>query len=194
MQGETGLFFAMWLRKPLQIAAVCPSSPHLAEAMARLVDPRRPGPLLELGAGTGSLTRGLVAAGWSPSRIIANEREARLTDILCRDFPGIRPLVGDATEVETQLRRLGVDRLSAVVSSLPIKWFSPEAQSAVLRPCLDRLGPDGRFVQLTNAFTSPVQIGALGIAGRQAVRVWRNLPPAQIWVYGLRPAALCGAI
>jgi phospholipid N-methyltransferase len=70
-----------------------------------------------------------------------------------------------------------------VVSSLPIKWFPREAQCAVLRPCFARLGPDGHFLQLTNAFSSPLPIEHLGIAGREAARVWRNVPPAQIWAY-----------
>jgi phosphatidylethanolamine/phosphatidyl-N-methylethanolamine N-methyltransferase len=73
-----------------------------------------------------------------------------------------------------------------VVSSLPIKWFSLEAQCAVLRPCFARLGPDGHFLQLTNAFSSPLPLDHLGITGREAARVWRNVPPAQIWAYAPR--------
>ena len=85
--------------------------------------------------------------------------------------------------LERQLTRFGVDRLSAVVSSLPIKWFPREAQRAVLRPCFARLGSDGRFLQLTTAFSSPLPIEALGLDGGEAARVWRNVPPAQIWAY-----------
>jgi phosphatidylethanolamine/phosphatidyl-N-methylethanolamine N-methyltransferase len=183
MIADTALFFGLWLRKPLQIAAICPSGATVAAAMARLVDPARPGPVLELGAGTGSITRGLLAAGWPLERIIAYERESRLVDILRREIRGIRAVVGDATDLERQLHWLGIDRLSAVVSSLPIKWFPREAQCAVLRPCFARLGPDGHFLQLTNAFSSPLPIEPLGIAGREAARVWRNVPPAQIWAY-----------
>jgi len=51
MPGDAALFFGLWLQKPLQIASIYPSSTRLAEVMARLVDLRRPGPVLELGAG-----------------------------------------------------------------------------------------------------------------------------------------------
>jgi phosphatidylethanolamine/phosphatidyl-N-methylethanolamine N-methyltransferase len=78
MIADTALFFGLWLRRPLQIAAICPSGAPVAAAMARLANPARPGPLLELGAGTGTITRGLVAAGWPPERIIACERESQL--------------------------------------------------------------------------------------------------------------------
>ena len=67
------LCFALWLQKPLRTVAVNPSGARLADAMASCVDPKRPGPILELRAGTGSLTRGLRRAGGPPERIIAAE-------------------------------------------------------------------------------------------------------------------------
>ena len=56
MAAEAGVFFALWVQKPLRIAAANPSGVRLADAMATQVDLTRPGPVLELGAGTGSLT------------------------------------------------------------------------------------------------------------------------------------------
>jgi phosphatidylethanolamine/phosphatidyl-N-methylethanolamine N-methyltransferase len=180
---DTALFFGLWLRKPLQIAAVCPSGAPVGATMAELVDISRPGPLLELGSGTGSITRGLVESGWPPERIIAYEREVRLVSILRRELGGITAVVGDAKDLEAQLTDLRIDQLSIVVSSLPIKWFPLDAQRAVLRACFARLGRGGRFLQLTNAFSSPLPMARLGIEGREVARVWHNLPPAQIWSY-----------
>jgi phosphatidylethanolamine/phosphatidyl-N-methylethanolamine N-methyltransferase len=183
MRGDYALFFGLWLQKPLQIAAVTPSSRRLARVMAEMVDLSRPGPVLELGAGTGSLTRGLLEAGCPNERLIALEREPRLAATLRRSFPGISTIVGDATALAEHFARNGVEQLCAVVSSLPIKWFSVAAQRDVVAPCLARLGPGGHFLQMTNAFASPVAIGPLGIAGARVAHVWRNLPPAQVWAY-----------
>ena len=183
MRGDYALLFGLWLQKPLQIAAVTPSSRRFACVMAELVDFDRPGPVLELGAGTGSLTRGLLCAGCPTERLIAMEREPRLAAALQRSFPGIRTIVGDATDLPEHLTRLGIDRLCAVVSSLPIKWFSLSEQRQVVEPCRARLGPHGRFLQMTNAFSSPIAKRPLGIAGRPVAWVWRNLPPSQIWAY-----------
>lgn len=183
MSEDAALFFGLWLQRPLQIAAITPSSARLATAMARLVDLARPGPVLELGAGTGSLTRGLLRAGCPAGRVIALEREPALAATLRRSFPGIATIAGDATALADHLARRGIGPLCAVVSSLPIKWFSLAAQRAVVEPCLCRLGPDGRFLQLTNAFSSPIAIGPLGLCGTRVAHVWRNLPPAQIWAY-----------
>jgi phosphatidylethanolamine/phosphatidyl-N-methylethanolamine N-methyltransferase len=182
MAADAAVFFGLWLQKPLRIAAASPSGSHLADALAHCVELERPGLILELGAGTGSLTRGLVRAGCPPERIIAVEREARLAAVLRREFPRATVIEGDATRIGQYLAGR-VERLSTVVSSLPIKWFPLEAQRAVVEPCLDLLGPGGRFLQVTNAFSSPLPRGRLEICGREIGRVWRNLLPAQIWSY-----------
>jgi phosphatidylethanolamine/phosphatidyl-N-methylethanolamine N-methyltransferase len=180
---EASVFFGLWLQKPLRIAAVNPSGARLADVIAGHVDLARPGPVLELGAGTGSLTRGLLRAGCPPERIIALERESRLAAMLRSAFPAATVIEGDATRIGEYLAGLTQRQLCAVVSSLPIKWFSPCEQDAVVRPCLDRLGPGGCFLQLTNAFCSPLSIDRLGITGAEVARVWLNLLPAQIWCY-----------
>jgi phosphatidylethanolamine/phosphatidyl-N-methylethanolamine N-methyltransferase len=182
VNADASVFFALWLQKPLRIAAANPSGARLADAVARCIDLARPGPVLELGAGTGSLTRGLVRAGCSPERIIALEREPALVAVLRREFPTMRVIAGDATRIGEYLAG-SVDKLAGVVSSLPIKWFPAAAQQAVIRPCLDLLGPGGRFLQLTNAFSSPLPVDRLGIVGREIARVWLNMLPTQIWTY-----------
>jgi phosphatidylethanolamine/phosphatidyl-N-methylethanolamine N-methyltransferase len=179
------VFFGLWLQNPLRIAAANPSGARLADAFASLVDFARPGPVVELGAGTGSLTRGLLRAGCPSNRIIAVEREPRLAAMLRRDFPEMTLIEDDATRIGEYLADQ-VERLCAVVSSLPIKWFPLSAQRAVVDPCLDLLRPSGRFLQLTNAFSSPLPVDRLGIAGREIGRVWLNVLPAQIWSYSRR--------
>jgi len=184
--GDFAVFFGLWLQNPLRIAAANPSGAYLADTVARHVDLTRPGPVLELGAGTGSLTRGLIRAGCPPQRIIALEREPRLAAVLRREFPPMTVIEDDATRIGDHLAARA-DRLCAAISSLPIKWFSPQQQQAVVGPCLDRLGPGGRFLQMTNAFTSPLAVDELGLAGREIARVWRNLLPTQLWSYARRP-------
>src|SRR5712691_1187950 len=168
---DASVFFGLWLQRPLRIAAANPSGARLADAVARCIDLARPGPVLELGAGTGSLTRGLVRIGCPAERIIAVEREPALVAVLQREFPRMTVIESDATQIGQHLAGRFVERLGTVVSSLPIKWFSAQAQYAVVRPCLDRLGPGGRFLQLTNAFASPLAVDRLSIAGREIDRV-----------------------
>ena len=59
-------FIGSWIKKPLSMGAVTPSSKALARAMARYVDPDGDGPVIELGPGTGPVTEALIEHGVNP--------------------------------------------------------------------------------------------------------------------------------
>jgi phosphatidylethanolamine/phosphatidyl-N-methylethanolamine N-methyltransferase len=185
MAADQAVFFGLWMRRPLDIAAVVPSGRPVGDACARQVDLRRRGWVIELGAGTGSLTRALIRNGCPPERIIAVEREAALVDCLRRALPGVRVLAGDVNQLPELLAREGVTEAASVLSSLPIKWFPLATQRVIVEGCFARLGEGGRFLQITNAIASPLPTRRLGLAGRLVAHVWRNLPPVQIWSYSL---------
>jgi phosphatidylethanolamine/phosphatidyl-N-methylethanolamine N-methyltransferase len=180
---DGALFFRHWLRHPLAIGAILPSSDAVARAMANDVPFSRPGAVLELGGGTGVVTRSLIEAGCPPERLIVVEREPVLADILRRRFAEARVVEGDACAIGTLLAELGVKQLAAVISSLPIKWFPLESQRAVVEPCFDLLGEGGMLLQLTNALVSPLAMRSLGLKGTEVARVWSQFPPVQIWRY-----------
>jgi len=54
-------FLRALIARPKNIGAIFPSSPALAKAIARQIDPRMPGPVLELGPGTGVVTKAILA-------------------------------------------------------------------------------------------------------------------------------------
>jgi phosphatidylethanolamine/phosphatidyl-N-methylethanolamine N-methyltransferase len=181
--GDRETFFRHWLRDPLGIGAVVPSGSRVAQAMACEVDLARPGIVLELGGGTGSVTCGLLAAGCPADRLVVIEREPALADYLRRRCPGVRVICGDACNAEMLLADEGIAMLATVISSLPIKWFPRSAQRALLDACFARLGASGAFVQLTNALASPVAAAELGLAGEEVTRIWAHFLPVQIWRY-----------
>lgn len=192
MPGERALFFLHWLRSPLGIGALLPSSRPVARALARGIVLSRPGMVLELGGGTGSVTGALLETGCPPERLVVVERAPDLAALLRRRFPSVTVLSGNACEIDALLDGAGVTQLATVVSSLPIKWFALAEQRSVIEPCFDRLGAGGHFLQLTNALTSPLPMAQLGIDGVEVTRVWRQLPPVQIWRY-TRPVIAAGS-
>jgi hypothetical protein len=78
---------------------------------------------------------------------------------------------------------------------LPIKWFPRPIQAAILEQSFDLLGPGGCFLQLTNAFTSPLPGIGPGIAGEELERVWRNFLQRRSGPFagGATPLSLIGA-
>jgi phosphatidylethanolamine/phosphatidyl-N-methylethanolamine N-methyltransferase len=129
--GDRLLFLRLWFHAPLKIAAWSPSSGELGQSFARHLDPHAAAPVLELGGGTGSITEQLLATGLKVERLYVIEREAALCDVLRRRFPGVNVIEGDAMRVSALLAERGVTRLSSVVSSLPIVWFTAEQQGAL---------------------------------------------------------------
>ena len=181
--GEREIFFRHWLSNPFGIGAVLPSGDSVARAMAREIALDRPGAVLELGGGTGSLTRGLIAAGCPPERLVVIEREPALARHLQQRLPGVRVICGDAGDTQSLLAAAGIERLATVVSSLPIKWFPRQLQGAVLDAAFGALGEDGAFVQLTNALASPIPAAEFGLIGEEVTRIWFHILPVQIWRY-----------
>jgi phosphatidylethanolamine/phosphatidyl-N-methylethanolamine N-methyltransferase len=187
--GDMAVFLGSWLKAPHRIGALAPSSRFLARAMATQVDVGRPEFVVELGGGTGSVTKALLDAGVPPSRLIVVERDERLYKLLRRRFPQLRVVQGDATDLVALLKPLGIRAASAVVSSLPLVSMSKRMRGQIVDQAFYLLGEAGRFVQYTYSLSSPVAVRELGLRGRVAARVWLNFPPASVWNYRRIPAA-----
>ena len=106
MADSAALFLKLWLKHPLQIAAICPSGETIAATFGRMADLDRPGTVLELGAGTGSLTAGLLKAGCPLDRLVALECEPHLVTVLQRRFPGMH------NSLDSLLKRYRIDASS----------------------------------------------------------------------------------
>ena len=184
-EDEAAIFFTRWLKAPHRIGAVAPSSRFLARAMATQVDLRRPGPVIELGGGTGSVTKALLDAGLPVDRLIVVERDVRLYKMLRRRFPQLRVVLGDARQLVDLLRPLGIDAVSAIVSSLPLIAMSKAMRRQIIDQSFTLLGEAGRFIQYTYSLSSPLAGREFGLRGRVAARVWLNFPPASVWNYRL---------
>jgi phosphatidylethanolamine/phosphatidyl-N-methylethanolamine N-methyltransferase len=185
---EVAIFFTSWLKAPHRIGAVAPSSRYLARAMATQVDLGRLEPVIELGGGTGSVTKALLEAGLPVDRLIVVERDVRLYKMLRRRFPHLRVVLGDARQLVELLRPLGIDAVSAVVSSLPLISMPKTMRRQIIDQSFALLGEAGRFIQYTYSLSSPLAGREFGLRGRVAARVWLNVPPASVWNYRLAAA------
>jgi phosphatidylethanolamine/phosphatidyl-N-methylethanolamine N-methyltransferase len=187
------LFFTRWLKDPLKVGAIAPSSRDLAEAMARLVPPGSRLPVIELGGGTGVVTRALLDAGVAPKRLFVIERDAHFHSLLTERFPGVSILAGDAAELVALLAPLGITKVAAVVSGLPLLAMRKTTQQRIIEQSFALLEPDAPLIQFTYGLFSPIPRREFGVRGEVKRRILNNLPPASVWLYhrpaGLAPAA-----
>ena len=183
------VFFSSWLRAPLKVASVVPSSRQLGAAIAGQIDPARPGWVVELGAGTGPVTEQLLARGIPPKRLFVLERDPVLVRFLRERHPEPVLVEGDAFRLPELLARYGVDRVHAVVCGIPLLSMPKPDAARIVRQCLAVLEPDGQLFQYTYRLFSPLPYRDFGLAVRRVKRILVNLPPAAVWSYGFADAA-----
>ena len=176
-------FIGSWIKKPLAVGAVTPSSKLLARTMAQYVDPDGDGPVIELGPGTGPITEALVEHGVDPSRLVLVEFNPTFCQLLRERFPDATVVQADAYRLREVARRATrATRPSAIVSGLPLMTKPLRTRMRLLREALALLQPQAPFVQFTYAVVPPIPKLA-GVKVEASERIWRNMPPARVWVY-----------
>ncbi|MBV9991432.1 MAG: methyltransferase domain-containing protein [Alphaproteobacteria bacterium] len=163
---------------PKNVAAITPSSPALARAIAEQVDPDVSGPVLELGPGTGVVTEALIERGIAPERITAIEFDPEFARMVRARLPKVRVIEGDAFD----LSFVEHASLAGVVSGLPLLNHPVERRRTLIEDALARLKPGAPFVQLSYGTRPPIP-APRGVELTRAALVLMNLPPARVWVY-----------
>jgi phosphatidylethanolamine/phosphatidyl-N-methylethanolamine N-methyltransferase len=176
-------FLRSWLERPLATGAVTPSGRILARTIARYVDPRIPGPVVELGPGTGPVTEALLERGITPERLILIEFNPRFCQLLQARYPTATVVQGDAYGLRRLVGGLLQQPAAAIVSGLPLFTKPLRARLRLLRDALALLRPGGPFVQFTYAVVPPIPKSLSGVRTEASERIWMNLPPARVWVY-----------
>jgi phosphatidylethanolamine/phosphatidyl-N-methylethanolamine N-methyltransferase len=176
-------FIRSWIEKPLSTGAVMPSSKALARTMARYVDPRSSGPVIELGPGTGPVTEALVQHGVDPARLVLVEFNPSFCRLLRTRYPAATVVQGDAYRLRRLLETLVREPAAAVVSGLPLVTKPLRTRLRLIADANGLLGPGAPFVQFTYAMVPPIPKALSGIKAEASELIWMNLPPARVWVY-----------
>ena len=176
-------FLRSWLERPLVTGAVTPSGKILARTMASFVDPRIPGPVVELGPGTGPVTDALIRRGVAQDRLVLVEYSPEFCQLLKRRFPKATIIQGDAYDLTDTLSGILAEPAAATVSSLPLFTKPMDERRSLLEGAQELMHPDAPFIQFTYAMVPPIPARSQEYRTRASNRIWRNLPPARVWVY-----------
>lgn len=176
-------FLRSWLEKPLITGAVAPSGKALARMMASYVDPTKPGPVIELGPGTGPVTEALIRRGVDQERLVLVEYNPSFCKLLATRFPRATIVQGDAYDIAETLRDVVHAPAAATVSSLPLFTKPLPMRLDLLRAAQELMAPQAPFVQFTYAVVPPIPKRPSEYTMNGSGRVWLNIPPARVWVY-----------
>lgn len=179
-------FFKGWIDKPKAVGSIVPTSSVTARRMASVIDIHSGLPVLELGPGTGVITKAILAQGVKPENLYAVEYSPDFVRHLNRLYAGVNVIEGDAFDLDRTLGALKDQIFDSVISGVPLLNFPVHKRIAYVNDLLDRI-PVGRpIVQITYGPKSPVPPGGGDYVIEHLDFVLRNIPPAQLWIYRRR--------
>lgn len=181
--GDELKFFKGWIDKPRTVGSIVPTSSVTAKRMASIVDANSGLPALEVGPGTGVITRAILARGVKPENLYTVEYSSDFVRHLRRQFPRVNVIEGDGFNLDDTLGAKRDMVFDSVVSGVPLLNFPVAKRVAYMEQLLDRI-PHGRpIVQLTYGPKSPVPPGLGDYTVERFRFVIRNIPPTQLWIY-----------
>lgn len=185
-------FLREYLRAPGDLGTCFVSSKRMSRAMVEGLDLERARAVVELGPGTGAITRAVLERIPAGCSFVAIERNDRMAELFRGKFPRVRLYADDAANIGTICAREGIGGVDAVVSGLPWLIFPEALQARILRETVGLMRPGARLNAITyNAGRLMPKVrrfrrlmesmfSEVGVRGP----IWGNLPPA--FVYSCR--------
>ncbi len=137
-------FFKQFIKNPLEVGSIVPSSSALALAMLGDIDLGRLDCIVEYGPGTGSFTRHLFARKRPDCRYIAIEPNVAFRRHLEDSFPGIEVVEDRAEHLLRHLPELA-GNVDLVVSGLPFSLMPWQSVEQTLLETIQLLKNGGCF-------------------------------------------------
>jgi phospholipid N-methyltransferase len=183
------VFLRRAIRRPDLLATPFVTGDRLAAQLAGVVPEQCPGTVVELGAGTGALSGPIRDRLGPGARHLAVEIDADLVTHLRTHKPWLEVVQGNALDYDGLLKGAGIDKVDAVVSSLPWALFDQPQRRELLAAIGARLAPHGVFATITTWMAMPRRVRELreALDGTfdevvETSTVWRNPPPARLFV------------
>lgn len=176
-------FLRAWARQPKSVGSVWPTSAPMARRMAGVIDLSSGLPVLEVGPGTGTITKAILDTGLRHDMLWSLEYSHAFAVRLKAKYPLAHVVEGDAFELAKSLGAAGPGQFDSAISALPLLNFPLALRVSFVEQVLDRL-PAGRpLIQFSYGPKSPVPPGLGRYKVKRAGMVLRNIPPAQLWLF-----------
>jgi phosphatidylethanolamine/phosphatidyl-N-methylethanolamine N-methyltransferase len=174
-------FLRALITRPKNIGALAPSSAALAKAIADQIDPKA-GPVLEVGPGTGVISRAILARGVPPEQLTLLEYDEDLAGHLAARYPRLHVIHGDAFNLDPILGPGHAALFGAIISGIPLLNHPVARRRAYVEGLTRRLAPGSPLIQFSYGSHAPV-VPPPSYSVTRTAMIWANLPPARVWVY-----------
>ncbi len=179
-------FLKAFLKNPLKVGAIAPSSSQLATAILQGIQPDDHNIVLELGVGTGAFTKFLRDIVPGKDSYLGLELDSDLVSTLNKKYPDMNIICGNAAESYSIHRDSGLGKVRYVVCGLPFVSLPREISDKVLaeiQKFMDE-GCELRIFQYAHGYYLPPAIKVRELlknsygTSRRSPLVLKNVPPA----------------
>lgn len=186
LMNENLQFLQAFLKNPAKVGAIAPSSPELAAQMLKGIEPDDHNIMLELGVGTGAITKFIRDLVPSRDSYLGLELDPNLVKTLNQNFPDMNIMCGNAAEAYSIHQESGLGKVRYVVCCLPFVSLPKEISERVLLE-IEKFMHDGcelRIFQYAHGYYLPPAIKLrefmktrYGKSSRSRL-ILNNIPPA----------------
>jgi phospholipid N-methyltransferase len=146
--------------------------------------------VVELGPGTGAVSALIAERLPAGGRHLAVELDPRMVEYLRASRPELEVVQGNAAHLRTLLAERDIERVDAVLCGLPWALFDDATQAELLAGISAAVGPTGAFTTFAYLHGMTLRAarrfrGSLRATFDEVLvsaTVWRNLPPAFVYV------------
>lgn len=179
-------FLQAFLKNPGTVGSITPSSPELARRMVAGLRPDENNVVLELGVGTGAITKFLQNIVPDENSYLGIELDRDLVRSLKRNYPNMKMARGNALDAWEIYRKSGVGKVGTIICCLPFVSMPNEVGEKILLG-IDKFMQKGctfRTFQYAHGYYFPSAIklreymrDRYGKSKRSSLIV-KNVPPA----------------
>ncbi len=179
-------FLQAFLKNPGKVGAIAPSSPELAQKMVEGIEPDENDIILELGVGTGAITKFVQDVVPDEKSYLGIELDRDLVKSLKRNFPTLKIVRGNACEAFALYQKTNLGKVGFIICCLPFVSIPNEVGERILQE-VDKFMEQGctfRTFQYAHGYYFPSAIklrehmrDRYGKAKRSPL-IMKNVPPA----------------
>ena len=184
-RGGTLLFLKEGLKHYRECGTLFPSSPRLAKAIVNALPAlKHDDVIVELGAGTGVVTKQLVDK-YPKHRIISIEINAEFVKKLRTEYPSVEIIESCASKIEDVLKKLGIphSKVGAFVSGIPFISIPEEIKPKIWGAMANVLDHGKAYIQFSYIAAYWTKGRVPGFERDRKKRVWTNIPPAYVFTF-----------
>ncbi len=179
---NAGLFFRRWLANPLQMGSIVPSSAALCRRLVAQTHYADDEAVLELGAGTGVISKALLEGGLPAERLFVVEIVRDMANHLRAQLPGANVVEGDARRLPALIAAEWHGKIGTVVVGIPLVLLPFEEQRRFI-DAIEAVAPKRGFILYSYCVTSPLPYQQHKLVAKREAWTPLNFPPASVWRY-----------